>query len=113
MDTAPGISVHLHQPNVPRSGGERCHVLSFPNVLAPAALLPAGGKNDLRMTAIMLLICARQFLFLYQFVSLFIEDIENMDHLIRRLIAAIRKVSLNNGALPFGMPLGFQKFTVV
>jgi hypothetical protein len=45
-------------------------------------------------------------LLLAYFVSPAVEKIESLDHLVGRLVTAIRKISLNNGTLPFGMTVG-------
>ena len=47
---------------------------------------------------------------LHDFVTLLVEDIEKLNKLVGRFIAAVRKIGLQNGALPFGMSVLFQVF---
>jgi hypothetical protein len=51
-------------------------------------------------------ISSKRFLLLDYFVPLAVEKIENLNHLIGGLVAAVDKISLKNGALPLGVAVG-------
>src|SRR5262249_19148135 len=55
VDPAPGVAVDLHETNVTRCGGKRRYLLPLPDVLAPAAFLPASSKDDLAVKRLVFL----------------------------------------------------------
>jgi hypothetical protein len=52
-------------------------------------------------------------LLFYDFVSLFIEQVKDLDHLIRRFITAQGKICSNDRALPLGVPARIEIFAAV